>query len=122
MKVLLFGAFLLIVLFSLKSRDGFSTTPSEILNNQNKVFILFYNKDCSHCKELKPIWEKVQANNVDTMSSVDLTNSDAKTEEVSKKFNITAYPTMLVIENGKVMESYNGERTVDALSNFVKNM
>jgi thioredoxin-like negative regulator of GroEL len=122
MKVLLFGAFLLVVLFSLKAREGFSTTPSEILNNQNKVFVLFYNKDCGHCKELKPIWEKVQANNVEVMSSVDLTNSDAKTEEVSKKFNITAYPTMLVIENGKVLESYNGERTVDALSNFVKNM
>lgn len=122
MKALLFGAFLLIVLFSLRAREGFSSSPSDILNNQNKVFVLFYNKNCGHCKELKPVWEKVEANNDNTMTSVDLTNSDAKTEEVSKKFNITAYPTMLVIENGKVLESYNGERSEDALSNFVKNM
>ena len=120
---LLFGAFLFFLLFTLTIKEGFTSSPSDLLNNQKKIFVLFYNKNCGHCTELKPTWDKVEAANGDVMTSVDLTNSsDTSVEAISKKFNITAFPTMLVLENGKVSATYNGGRTEDELKNYVKNM
>ena len=119
---LLFGAFLFFLLFTLTLREGFTSSSSDLMNNQKKVFVLFYNKNCSHCQELKPTWDKVEAANGDAMTSIDLTNNSAENDALSKKFNITAFPTMLVIENGKVSETYNGGRSEEELKNYVKNM
>ena len=120
---LLFGAVLVFLLFTLTLKEGFTSSPSDLMNNQKKIFVLFYNKNCSHCQELKPAWDKIEAAHGDTMTSVDLTNnSDTNVEAISKKFNINAFPTMLVIENGKVSDTYNGGRTEDELTNYVKNL
>ena len=117
-----FGAFLFFLLFMLTLREGFTSSPSDLMNNQKKIFVLFYNKNCSHCQELKPTWYKVEADNKDVMTSIDLTNSSDANDALSKKFNITAFPTMVVIENGKVSATYNGSRSEDELKNYVKNM
>jgi thiol-disulfide isomerase/thioredoxin len=120
---LLFGLVLVFLLFTLTLKEGFTSSPSDLMNNPKKIFVLFYNNNCSHCKELKPAWDKVESAHDDKMTSIDLTNSsDKNVEELSKKFNINAYPTMLVIENGKVSDTYNGGRTEDELTNYVKNM
>jgi len=114
LKVLLFGGFLVILLFVLRMKEGFQSSREDIMKNPKKVFALFYMKGCKHCDDLKPIWDKVEAKYGDKMTSIDSTEGNAP-------FGINGFPTMLVVENGKVMDTYNGGRTEEELSNYVKN-
>lgn len=114
MKILLFGAFLLFLLFALRMKEGFNSSPEDIKKNPKKVFALFHIRGCKHCEDLKPIWDKVEAKHQTVMTAIDSTDGAAP-------FGITGYPTMLVIENGKVMDTYNGGRTEEELTNYVKN-
>ena len=117
----LFGAVLVFLLFTLTLREGFTSTPDEIMKNPKKVFVLFHASWCGHCKTLKPIWDKVEAEYGDKMTSIEVGDENDKAEAVKKHFNINGFPTMLVVENGKVMDTYNGGRTEEELTNFVKN-
>jgi len=118
----LYGAFLFFLLFTVTAREGFASKPDDLMNNSKKVFVLFYDTNCGHCKELKPVWDKVEAANGDKMTSIDLTDkNDKKVTAISEKFKINAYPAMLVIENGKVMDTYNGGRSFEELTGYVKN-
>ena len=113
MKILLFGLFLVIVLFALRMTEGFQSSREDIMKNPKKVFVLFYMKGCKHCDDLKPIWDKVEAKHGDKMTSIEAGDNPP--------FGITGFPTMLVAENGKALDTYNGGRTEEELTNYVKN-
>ncbi len=122
MKVLCFGLFLVFLLFALRMKEGFVSKAEDLMNNPKKAFVLFHDTNCGHCKDLKPVWDKVEAAHGDKMTSVNLTDkNDKNVTAISEKYKINAYPAMLVIENGKVMDTYNGGRTEEELTNFVKN-
>jgi thiol-disulfide isomerase/thioredoxin len=124
LKILLFGGFLVILLVSVRIKEGFQSSPDDIMKNPKKVFVLFHANWCGHCKTLKPIWDKVEAKHGDKMTSIEVGDeNDPKTAAVKKHFNvhIEGYPSMLVVENGKVMDTYNGGRTEEEITNYVKN-
>ena len=39
---------------------------------------------------------------------------------ITTKFKINSYPTMIVLDNGNVTATYDGERTEDALVSYVQ--
>ncbi len=121
MKVLLFGSLLVIILFMVRMNEGFQSSPDDIMKNPNKVFVLFYADWCGHCKTLKPIWNKVEAKYSDKMTSIDLGSENKKSEAVKKHFGIDGFPTMIVVENGKAIATYEGGRTEEEITNYVKN-
>jgi thiol-disulfide isomerase/thioredoxin len=125
MKHLLYGLLLVALLVWQLRREGFTSSPSSLLEDvkNKKVLVLFYNKDCGHCKVLKPEWDKAEAKMSDKMVAVDVTDAgDASVRAVTDKFKINSYPTMLVLDNGAVSGTYDGERTEAALVSYVQAM
>ena len=125
MQLVLYGLLLVILLVWVLRTEGFTSSPSSLLEDvkNKKVLVLFYNTDCGHCKTLKPEWDKAEEEMTDKMVAIDVTNtSDMAVKTITTKFKINSYPTMIVLDNGNVVATYDGERTKDALVSYVKSM
>jgi len=125
MKLVLYGLLLTILLLWTARTEGFTSSPSSLLEDvkNKKVLVLFYNTNCGHCKTLKPEWDKASEEMGDKMVAIDVTNaSDMAVKTITEKYKINSYPTMIVLDNGNVVATYDGERTKDALVSYVKDM
>jgi len=125
MKLVLYGLLLAILLVWTARTEGFTSSPSSLLEDvkNKKVLVLFYNTNCGHCKTLKPEWDKASEEMGDKMVAIDVTNaSDMAVKTITEKYKINSYPTMIVLDNGNVVATYDGERTKDALVSYVKDM
>ena len=122
MKQLCYIGLLAIILYWSLCKEGFTSSPTSFLSDiKNKtVLAYFYNRNCGYCKELKPEWDKAAAKLTDKMVAIDLTDSSNATNEIQKKYNITSYPTVVILTNGNVTSTYDGERTEAALMQYVK--
>ena len=122
-RVLPWYGLLLIVLLcaALMNREGFATSPSTFNSDieNKKVFVLFYSPTCTHCVKLKPVWDKVSETHSDKMVAFDCSATDKNTKAICKKYGINSYPTMIILDNGVAVKTYDGERTEDVLSSFI---
>lgn len=94
------------------------------ITGEKPVMILYYASWCGWCKKIKPVWEelKERVKNDPTLNSkVIVTEIQCDVEnppEKAKKIN--GYPTIILEKNGKEI-SYEGERTIEAFIEFIKN-
>ena len=90
----------------------------KILKSNEKVLVDFYADWCGPCKSLGPIIEEV------AMEQKDITfykvNVD-KEHDVAKKYGIMSIPTLILFENGKVINKSVGLVSKKELINFVNN-
>lgn len=89
-------------------------------NSNEPVVALFYAPWCGHCKRLKPIWKQVEDNFPNVCKSVDC-DADPK---MAEKFGVKGFPTIKYLPEGfanpSSAEEYQGERSLEALTAFVK--
>jgi len=84
-------------------------------------FVMMYAPWCGHCQRLKPDWDKlakkpgVQGVSV---SKVDCTASTTTCAE----YSVQGYPTLLYFRNGKKIDLYDGAKTLDGLTAYLKKM
>ncbi|KAJ3443846.1 protein disulfide-isomerase a6 [Anaeramoeba flamelloides] len=80
-------------------------------------FIKFYSESCRHCQLMAEDFEYSATNlkNKINFGSVLATEE----EELSRRFRVMSYPTLLFFYNGEEFQKFRGERTVDGMSNFV---
>ena len=75
-----------------------SNFVKEALEADEKVVIDFYATWCGPCKKISPILEEIAGEHDDIkLIKVDVD----KNEVLAQKFNITAMPTLVVLENGE---------------------
>ena len=92
---------------------------SEGLSN-NKEFVLVHMNGCGHCKTLMPEWKSAAKSNNTGISMRAVEMNEADGPELCKKHNITGFPTMILLNNGKKVADYNGERNKDGLLKFLQ--
>lgn len=96
------------------------TTESFLGSGREQSLVLFHVDWCHHCKAILPIWQKFEAaHNGKTKINVSNINCE-QNPHIAKRFNLEGFPTILYLENGAIKETYSGDRTLDALTEFLK--
>ena len=90
---------------------------NEVLNFSGKVLVDFWAIWCGPCKMIAPIIEEI-ANEFEGKIKVGKINVD-KEPELSIKYGIVSIPTILIFENGQVINKavgyHNKEQLIEAL-------
>jgi hypothetical protein len=111
--LLVLGAVVLLAL----SKNMFSKSQRvahEAFTEERKI-IYFHMEKCGHCKKFNPEWEKfVQGTDIKSKKI-----SASSGDPLIKKMNVSGYPTVMIIEGDKKIETFSGERTQEGLNNFV---
>ena len=86
---------------------------------------LFHSKQCGHCQNMMPEWNKLEKENETNMDirnfEVGDTSQDARNNFAKYKSEISGYPTIIYVdESTGEHEQYTGERTKDAMYSYCK--
>ena len=85
---------------------------SEVLNSEKKVLLDFWAPWCGPCRMVVPIVEEISDERPDI--KVGKINVD-KEAELASQFGIMSIPTLVVIENGKIINQAMGARPKEAI-------
>ena len=85
---------------------------NEVLNSEKKVLLDFWAPWCGPCRMVVPIVEEIAAERPDI--KVGKINVDEEVE-LASQFGIMSIPTLVVIENGKIVNQVMGARPKEAI-------
>ena len=85
---------------------------NEVLNSERKVLLDFWAPWCGPCRMVVPIVEEIAAERPDI--KVGKINVDEEVE-LASQFGIMSIPTLVVIENGKIVNQVMGARPKEAI-------
>jgi thioredoxin-like negative regulator of GroEL len=87
--------------------------------NTGKKLVLFYTETCPHCTAMLTDWTNAMKK-VNTKGQKMIKINCTKNKDLANKYNITSYPTILLLSDGKLVSTYTGSRTASDFENYVK--
>ena len=106
---------------SMQSSNSINLTGSDfdekVLNSDKKVVVDFYADWCGPCAVLSPLLESVISKSEDVI--LYKVNVDEETD-LSLKYNIYYLPTVIVFENGKVINMSYGAISEEKIKELIK--
>ena len=85
---------------------------NEVLNSERKVLLDFWAPWCGPCRMVVPIVEEIADERPDI--KVGKINVDEEAE-LASQFGIMSIPTLVIIENGKIVNQVMGARPKEAI-------
>ena len=85
---------------------------SEVMNSEKKVLLDFWAPWCGPCRMVVPMVEKIAKERPDI--KVGKINVD-ENPELATRFSIMSIPTLVVMENGKIVNQAMGARPKNAI-------
>ena len=85
---------------------------SEVMNSEKKVLLDFWAPWCGPCRMVVPMVEEIAKERPDI--KVGKINVD-ENPELARQFGIMSIPTLVVIENGNIVNQAMGARPKDAI-------
>jgi thioredoxin-like negative regulator of GroEL len=88
------------------------------------AIVLVFHPQCGHCVQLRPAWEQMKQQAPPNARFVEVNGegmSDSPTmsqSEIGRKTE--GFPSIMRVKNGRVVESFQQERTVPNMLGFVK--
>ena len=80
---------------------------NEVLNSEKRVLLDFYADWCNPCRMVSPFVEQIAEENPQYL--VGKINVDDE-PELANKFGVSGIPTLVVMENGKIINQSSGAR------------
>jgi thiol-disulfide isomerase/thioredoxin len=110
-----------------KPRKQSSSVMGETSLNPKKgecIVALFYTDWCPHCQHFKPHFKKAMDELNGKMDKqgkqmrLEMVDCDAH-KELSKKYDVSGYPTVKILNDDGSQVEYSGERTYEGLRKFL---
>lgn len=92
----------------------------ETIKGEKLTMVDFYTTWCGPCKMMKPHVQKLAADNADLVNVLQVDAEDLV--EISGRYNIRAYPTLMFFKKGQVVKTLEGARMYDDLLAEVKSL
>ena len=89
---------------------------SEVLNAESKVLLDFWATWCGPCRMVAPVVEEIAAEREDIL--VGKVNVD-ENPELAIQFGVMSIPTLVVMENGRILREEKGARPKKAILNML---
>jgi thiol-disulfide isomerase/thioredoxin len=105
--------------YKLKGGNAFNSSDSESETGSYPKLMLFKSEQCIHCINFKSDWDKLQKELPNEFKNLKIKTYDSfKHQNKFMKYKIDSYPTLLLINNDKVIE-FNEHRTFDNIKKFI---
>jgi len=91
---------------------------NEVINSDKPVLLDFWASWCGPCRVLSPIIEEISIMYGEKLK-VGKINVDEE-ENLANKFNINSIPSVFILKNGKVVNSFLGYRPLEDVKKFVE--
>ena len=88
----------------------------EVMNSDKKVLLDFWAPWCGPCRQVVPLVEEIAEERPDI--KVGKVNVDENLE-LALQFGVTSIPTLVVMENGRVLNKAKGARPKKAILNML---
>ena len=80
----------------------------------HKPTLMFFTSDwCANCKRMKPIVTEIKQSYADKVNTVEV--DVAKEPDTAAKYDVLGIPTVVVVDDGKVLERFTGFVAKEAL-------
>lgn len=87
------------------------------------AFIKLYSPDCGHCIAMQSDWNQLKNN--DELKKLNIAIIEVRNDALGKithptTANVSGFPTMRLVVNGKIKKEYDGGRMTNDMVNFIK--
>ncbi len=114
----LFLSFILfMVIFSSLYKVSLNLNIEGLSNNRELVFV--HMNGCGHCEKLMPHWDAAKSENKSSISMRKVEMSEKDGPKLVKEHNIKGFPTIILLDNGKKVKEYDGQRNKKGLLDFL---